>query len=405
MSATLTTVAGILKEVYEGDVRDQVSGSDVTIKRIERSSDGIFETPGGKYVRFPVRKNRNHGISYRAENTQLGAARRQGYADAQETLKYGYGRIRLTGQLIELAKTNQQAFMNGVDGEVDGMKNDLIRDSNRIAVGNRAAFAAHGYTGVICRSTATSTGATITVDSTQNIEVDMYIDFVDNTGTAVSGGTGLTVTSVTNDTTFVVSASVAGVVSGTNIVRNGNWNQEPFGINHLVSASGTIHGINSATAGNEYWRGTVDSTTTTLTESSMISMCDTIRRKSNGSHITAIFMSLGVRRSYFNLLTSLRRYNEVKEWSGGLVGLAFSYEKEVPVVTDIDLQAGQALFLNEKEFTIYRPKPWYWADDDGSMLKYVHDYDAWEALMKQYWQIVCHQRNAQGVMTAITEAA
>ena len=404
MSATMTTVAGILKEVYEGDVRDQVAGSEVTIKRVTKSSEGIFDTAGGKYVVFPVRKNRNHGISYRAENAQLAAARRQGYAQAQESLKYGYGRIRLTGQLIELAKTNAQAFMNAADGEIEGMKTDLIRDSNRIAVGNRAAFAAHGFTGVIARSTAISSGSTITCDSTQNIEVDMFIDFVDNTGAAVSGGTGLTVTSVTNDTTFVVSASVAGVVVGTNIVRSGNWANEPYGLNHLLSASGTIHGINSATAGNEYWRSTVDSTTTTLTEAPMISMCDTIRRKS-GKHITAIFMSLGVRRSYFNLMTSLRRYNEVKEWTGGLVGLAFNYEKEVPVVTDIDLQTGQALFVNEGEITVYRNKEWYWADDDGSMLKYVHDYDAWEALMKQYWQVVTHQRNAHGVMTAVTEAS
>ena len=404
MSATLTTVAGILKEVYEGDVRDQVSGSEVTIKRITKSSEGIFDTPGGKFVVFPVRKNRNHGISYRAENTQLASARRQGYAQAQETLRYGYGRIRLTGQLISLAKTNAQSFMNAADQEISGMKDDLSRDSNRIAVGHRSSFAAHGFTAVITRSTAISSGATLTVDSTQNIEVDMFLDFVDNTGTAVAGGTGRTVLSVTNSTTFVVDASIAGTVVGTNIVRGGNWNNEPFGLNHLVGATGTVHNINSATAGNEYWRSTVDATTTTLTEAPMVSMCDTIRRASN-KHITAIFMSLGVRRSYFNLMTSLRRYNEVKEWTGGLVGLAFNYEKEVPVVTDIDMQAGQALFLNEDEITVYRDKEWSWADDDGSMLKYVHDYDAWEALMRQYWQIAIHQRNAQGVMTTVTEAS
>lgn len=404
MSATLTTVAGILKEVYEGDVRDQVAGSEVTIKRVTKSSEGIFDTPGGKYVVFPVRKNRNHGISYRAENAQLAAARRQGYAQATEQLKYGYGRIRLTGQLIELAKTNAQAFMNAAEGEIDGIKDDLIRDSNRIAVGHRASFAAHGYTGVITEVTATTASTTINVSSTQNIEVDMVLDIVDDTGVAVSGGSGVVVTAVTSDTAFTVSASVAGTTSGNNIVRTGNWNNEPYGLNHLLSASGTIHGINSATAGNEYWRSTVDSTTTTLTEAPMISMCDTIRRKS-GKHITAIFMSLGVRRSYFNLMTSLRRYNEVKEWTGGLVGLAFNYEKEVPVVTDIDLQASQALFVNEKEISVYRNREWYWADDDGSMLKYVHDYDAWEALMKQYWQVVVHQRNCHGVMTTVTEAS
>lgn len=403
MSTTLATVAGILKEVYEGDVRDQTQSSAVTLKRITKSSDGIFDTPGGKYVVFPVRKNRNHGISYRAENTQLAAARRQGYAQATETLRYGYGRIRLTGQVMELAKTNAQAFMSAVDGEVENLKLDLTRDSNRIAVGNRVAFAATGATGIITRSSAISSGATITVTDTSQIEVDMFIDFVDNSGVAVSGGTGKTVLSVTNSTTFVVDASVAGVIVGTNIVRSGNYNQEPYGILNLIGNTGTVHGINSATAGNEYWRSEVDSTTTTLTEASMITRCDAVR-KATGKYVSAVFSSLGCRRSYFNLLTSMRRYNEPKEFAGGLIGLAFNYEKEIPVVTDIDFPLNTMAYLVESEITVYRNKEWYWADDDGSMLKYVHDYDAWEALMKQYWQIVVHQRNAFSLQTNITES-
>ncbi len=402
MSATLTTVNGILKEVYEGDVREQLNNETTILKRITRSSEGIFETPGGKYCVFPVHRQRNHGISYRAENAQLAAAQRQGYSQAQESLKYGYGRIRLTGQVMELAKTNAQSFMNAVDGEVEGMKTDLTRDQNRIAVGHRASFASHGFTGVITEVTSTTSGSTINVSSTQNIEVGMLLDIVDDTGAAVSGGTGVTVAGITSATAFTTTASVAGTTSGNNVVRSGNWNQEPYGITHLIGATGTLHNINSATAGNEYWRSTVDSTTTTLTEGSMITMCDNIRRAS-GQHITAIFMSLGVRRAYFNLMTSLRRYNEPKEFTGGLVGLAFNYEKEVPVVTDLDLQTGQAVYVNEKEITVYRNKDWYWADDDGSMLKYVHDYDAWEALMKCYWQMTNHRRNAHGIQTAISE--
>jgi predicted small metal-binding protein len=38
------------------------------------------------------------------------------------------------------------------------------------------------------------------------------------------------------------------------------------------------------------------------------------------------------------------------------------------------------------------------------MFKWVSGYDAWEAMIKQYWQVVTHQRNAHGLMTNITEA-
>jgi hypothetical protein len=100
----------------------------------------------------------------------------------------------------------------------------------------------------------------------------------------------------------------------------------------------------------------------------------------------------------------LRRYNEPKEFSGGLIGLAFNYEKEIPVVSDVDCPPNHIVFITESEIKEYRTKPWYFDDTDGNVMKYVIDFDQWEALMKQYWQLVTHQRNAHGKMTNVTEA-
>ena len=104
-------------------------------------------------------------------------------------------------------------------------------------------------------------------------------------------------------------------------------------------------------------------------------------------------------------MTSLRRYNEPKKFEGGLTGLSFMYgEKDIPVVADPDTPAKHMFFVNEKELKIWRDKAWYWEDRDGSVLKWVTDYDAFEGLMKQYWQIGTHQRNAHGKLTNITES-
>lgn len=404
MSATLTTVNGILKEVYEGQINDQLANEQTLLKRVVKSSEGTFENAGGKYVVFPVRTKRNHGISYRDENSQLAAAGRQGYAATQETLKYGYGRVRLTGQVMELARTNPQAFAVAADQEMNGLKEDLGRDSNRIAWGHNDENTITA-TGLLSRCTAIGAATTtITAPVTSVIEVGMVIDITDNAGTPIASGTGVTVTSaVVGASSFVISAAVTTAV-GNNIVRTGNFNKEPHGILGLVDSSGTMHNINSATAGNEYWRSIEDTTTTTLNEAAMISNCDAVRR-AGGKKISAIFCSLGVRRSYFNLMTGLRRYNEVKEFTGGLVGLAFNYGKEIPVVEDLDCPTGTMVGITESEIKVYKNKDWYWADDDGSVMKYVHDYDAWEALMKCYWQLVTHQRNAHWKMTAVTEAS
>ena len=135
----------------------------------------------------------------------------------------------------------------------------------------------------------------------------------------------------------------------------------------------------------------------------MITAMDEVRRR-GGSRPTAVFCSLGVRRAYFNLMTSLRRYNEPTKFEGGLVGLSFMYGPEnLPIVEDPDCPAKQMFFINEKEIKIWRDKDWHWEDKDGNVLKWVTNYDAYEALMKQYWQIGTHQRNAHGKLTNITE--
>lgn len=410
MTATLTTAAGLLKEVYEGDVNEQLNNDTNVAKRIEKTSEDVFENAGGKYCVFPLHIRRNTGISYRGEMARIAKPGRQGWQQATESLKYGYGRVLLSGQAIELAETNAQSFASVLDKEVSGMKTDLKVDVNRIYVGNPGQLTAGG-TGVLARATANSTGATITVDSTHQLEAGMAINVVNNSGVAVSGGnaTDLVIVAVTSATQFTVSASVAGTVIGNNIVRgddnNGNnFGQEPFGINWLVSSTGTVHGVNSATPGNEYWQSYIDSSTTTLSEEAMIATTDNIQKRS-GKYPTAIFTTHGVRRSYFTLMKSLRRYNEPKEWPGGLIGLSFQTgESEIPLVVDRFIQAKAAFFLNEPEFRIYRTKPWYWDDKSGDMWKWVPDYDAHQAMIKQYWQMVTHQRNAHGVMTNITES-
>lgn len=399
MSATLTTVNAILKEIYEGNVNDQLNNERITMKRIERTAEGTgSDAVGGKYVTFPVRISRNAGISYRAENTQLAAAGRQGLKAAQESLKYGYGRVRLTGQLIALAESDRQSFTSAMDLEMDGLKDDISKDENRIIYGHLDASVASG---IKAKASAGSTGTTVTVDNTDYLEEGMVIDIV-NAGTPVAGGTALTVSAVLTSTTFTVTGGPPTVVTGNYVTRTGDYNQEPNGLNKIIDDTGAVHGLDPATTSK--WKCYEDSTTTTLTELAMIKVMDETR-KAGGKIPSAIFSSLGCRRAYWNLMTSLRRYNEPKQFDGGLTGLSFMYgEKDLPVVADPDTTAKTMFFLTESEIKIWRDKNWYWEDRAGSVLQWVTDYDAFEALMKQYWQVGTHQRNAHGKMSNITES-
>src|SRR5436190_16869847 len=114
MPATLTTVSAILKEVYEDDIREQLDNGAVALRRIEKSSEGVESQVGGKYVTFPIKTRRNQGIGARNEMELLPVAGQQGYAAARVGLKYLYGLVRLSGQTIELADSNYQAFASAL---------------------------------------------------------------------------------------------------------------------------------------------------------------------------------------------------------------------------------------------------------------------------------------------------
>lgn len=400
MAATLTTVSALLKEMYEGDVNTQFNEELVTLKRIEQTADGVEDNIGGQHVVFPIRTTRNTGISYRAEGAQLAAAGRQGYARALENLQYGYGRFKISGPAMELAETKPQTFMSALDGEMEGLRSDLNKDANRIAWGH--ADSATKATGIIAKISLYTGGTpSVTVDQPRNVEVGMIVDVIDGTAETVRGT--VTVLDVDYDTGIVtISATVGGTAPDDYLCRTGNYGEEPYGIQSLVGNTGTVHGIDSGAAGNGYWQSTVDSTTTTLTEQAMITLCDKIRQ-AGGNKPTAIFCSLGVRRAYYNIMTSLRRYTDTKHFEGGLVGLSFNHGKEIPLVDDPDAPPSTAAFLDEKEIKVFAKKDWYFEDKDGAVLKWVDDYDEFQGLMKKYWQVGTHKRNAHGLMNNITE--
>jgi hypothetical protein len=410
----MTTVNSLLKEVYYGKINDQLNDEVVADSRMERTSDGVVDTVGGKYVTFPLRVSRNAGISYRAENTQIADPGQQGYASVQVPLKNGYARFRFTGQVMELAESNPQAFASSMTEEMDRLKDDISKDSNRITYGDPAA------NGALCYIADTATSATHIVNDTRNLQVGEVVDVLVNTTGAATGGiastqaTPVTIVSV-NDTTksVVFSASFGPTVAAPTaafhaVYRAGNRNLEPSGLLQVLSTTLPLHGLDPAT--QPIWQanvinGTTPGTPQALTELNMITGCDLARKKAGSSgKISVIFCSLGVRRSYFSLLVGARRYNDPKTYEGGFVGLAFNYGKDIPVVEDVDAPPNKMLMITESMIKKFRKKPWAYVDADGDILKWVRDFDAWEGMMRCYWEYGTKQRNAHTLYNDITES-
>ncbi len=396
MGATLTTATNILKEIYEPRIREQLQNYLKTSKRIEQTSEGVTSEVGGKYVVFPIHTKRNHGIGARLEMEQLPTAQNQGYARAQVGLAYEYGSIRLSGQSMELAKSNFQAFASVLDEEVNGVQRDLAKDFNRQIYGTSV--------GALMTSSGAYAANTISTTNTQYMEVGMVVDVYDSTG-VTNRATARNVTAVTKNTSIVVDgAAIATGASGDIVVRTGNLNREIIGLSQIVSTTGVLFNVDPAV--EPLWKS-VDNNNAgvnrALSESLMIKMVDDVY--TNGGNTTAIFTTLGVRRSYFNLLVQQRQYTNTKDFEGGFKGLAFTTDNgDIPVISDVDCQPNRMYFINEKELKIYREGDWSFMDRDGSKWQRVIGFDAYDATLYKYCQLGTHRRNSHGIIKDITES-
>lgn len=397
MGATLATISAVTKEIYGPRIVDQLESETVLTKRIEKTSRGTVSEAGGKYVTFPIKVRRNQGLSYRNELEQLGAAGQQGYQSLRVPLRYGYGRVHLSGQSIELAKENYQAFASTITEEMDGLRDDIQKDTNRILWGNGLGVLATIDTNGVGSVNTVSVGTN--VDALHFIDLDMQIDILsaDGATTRASNRKVTVLNEAAGDFTFD-GAAVAGVLATDIIVRTGNYGREAQGLTSLVKSSGTLFNLSATT--EPKWKSYEDNTGGALSESKMLAVCDRLR--TNGGRPSVIMTDLGTRRAYFNLLSTQRRFTGTKTFEGGFSGLTFSYDEDIPVVTDVDAPIGKMWFLREEDFTIYRRNPWKFDDMDGGVWKWVQGYDAYEAMMKQYWEFAISRRNTQAVMTGIT---
>src|SRR6266498_1400971 len=383
-TTTLATVDALLKEVYEPRLRDQLQSDTITLSRIESTSEGVTSEVGGKYVVFPIRTQRNHGIGARAENTVLPVAQSQQYAAARVSLTYLYGAVELTGQTMELADKNFQAFTSAMEQEMTGLRQTLAKDMNRQTYGTAAGILA----------TANGAGSTTTFVCTdaqaQYLEVGMVLDIFDTSAAGLMANAPFTITTLVsaggNTTVTFTPAAGAATATGDTLHRFGSRNLETIGFKDIINTGNTLYNINPATVA--LWQSV---------------------NNNNGGKTTVIFTTMGVRRAYAALLQQQRRYTNTVEFKGGFKGLAFTTDAgDIPLVADWDCQANRLYYVNEGEIKQYQEGDWSFMDRDGSKwqrkITSAGNFDAYQATMYKYCQLGTHRRNSHALLDDIQEA-
>ena len=409
MTVSLSDLTAILKEVYEGKLREQLNNDVIALRRIERSAAGISSNVGGKYVTFPIHYGRNAGIGARREYEDLPAAGKQFTAAAQVGLKYFYGSIALTGQTRQLAESNTQAFVAALDLETNGLKTDLAKDQNRQIYGNSQ--------GMLAATSTAVTGTTAVITSGfANVGIGTVVDVYTAANLAAAGApiaSGVTVTAVNQTTQTITLGTSVALVANSVFVRAGSANREWTGLGAIVQASGTLYNVDPNVV--DSWRAVVDTNASNrnLTEGMLITNVDKVRI--NGGQTSLILTTLGVRRAYFNLLQQQRSFvntsQDNKSFEGGFKGLAFTTDAgEIPIIADPDAPLNTVWGLSEDHLKVYREADWSFMTEDGGMWVRIPGTaagtwkDAYSATMFQYSEIGSDRRNVHFLMDHITEA-
>jgi hypothetical protein len=398
-SASLTTIADILKIDYGPAIQEQLNNQNNILNRLTKDFDS-YDHKGGAFT-YPIHTGRNEGIGSRGDGGALPTAGSQAHKNAAWPDKYSYGVIKITRQAMKASQSDTKAFAKGLQVEMKGLLTDLKNDQNRMMFNDGLGTLA---------TCASASSTNVTVDSTANLRVGQAIDIVvASTGATSHGVLASTVASITSSTVFVVgdALSNASGIDGTFAVFSASGRgYEPYGLAAIVATTDTVTSglAGLAVASYPVWKSTLTNHNAAITELAMQKMVDDIEMAGNGKP-NAIYTSVGVRRAYTDLLTSQRMFVNETTLAGGAKSIAFvAGSGTLPIITDKHCPTGVMWFVDESNLVHFIMQDWAWADEDGDMLKWVSGYDAFTAYMAKYSNIGTYARNAHGKLYGITEA-
>lgn len=317
----------------------------------------------------PVHTDRNHGRNSIADGGTLAIAGRQQWADAIIAHRYHNYGMEITDLAIEATrKGDEGSFVRLLEAESKGLAQDMKKDMNRQAFGTGD--------GMLSAVSSNSTSTTVNVSSVQYIKVNDRVDvLVQATGATTNGVVGAVVTARdASAKTITIDTALAGTAGTTyGVYISGSYGNEMDGLRNMASASRTLHSINSATAGNEYWNGQVvdsgssDSATSIGGEDLFVQAADLVGATGNGE-VDAFLTSRGVRRRLANQFASQKRFTDANATKIEAGYSAIMVNGEMPVIVDDDCPKGRAFGFSKDALKWFEvSKPGFVEQQDGGI--------------------------------------
>lgn len=417
MAQGLTNYDAMLKEDYRPVIISTINNRSNLRKLFKKAAQ--FEA-GGRRVVYPIHYGRNVGVGAVSENNTLPSAGNQSQVEKRVTFKRWYGRIQLSGPVMEDSRKDKFAFAKAVTHEMNGLTKDVSRFENRALFGTGI--------GILCRVSGSNGANTVInikdpggvsggVGAGRYLQPNDVVAVVRNATPANATDADIlivrTVSSVSDDGSQVTFSATTGQTlndndmivlapAGASVTTQSSVNKEPEGI---------LAGIDDGSFVNSYQN--INRTTIPQYKSGVISLNgdisfdvlqqleDLVAEKSDEG-LQVLLSHQSVRREYLAKMYEMKRFtNEGGKaadagWAGGATGENNPKWNGHEWIADRMCPYGTIFGIN-KEFLVWYPViEGDWADVDGTILMRVDDVDAYEARFRVFGNFTVDRPDACG---------
>lgn len=378
-----TTLAGILKNVYDKSIIDNLNQESWAWDKLPNRSP---DKPVGNGFYFPIKFASNQAVGPQNPGEALRSAQSFNVQQATVTPKVYTGTIELELLTKAITEGDNGAFVAAWDALQDDVVKALKKRMN-------IDFFGRGTGRLTLVNGAVSASTSVTLDTAQPIQINQLLDFYDSTDTTRQAA-NVSVSNV-NLLTRVITLSAAITCDDNAVVYGaGEKDSAPSdgkgmgGLERMVdttSVSATYFNVSASTY--------IGHQATVLNASSASISNDLLQRLYNQRQIRAgkdasrdlLLMShVQQMRKYLDLVTPQKRFSKLVldsgfttlEWNGH----PFIFE-------DVDCQEDTVYMLDPNDLHKWIIRDLGFDDTDGSVIKHLDGYDKILAYVKWYGQV------------------
>lgn len=396
-SASLSSLAGLLKRIQEGEVADMQNLEALSFDEFSKS--GKKYNAGGKGFFGAINDYGNESVGALNETEQFRTIDSENYQQYTVVPKIMNGPIEITGLAVEASDDDVESFAEGLLKEIQGAKKRLRKDMNRQFFGSGV-----GTLGTP-NAAVTSTLTSFTVSSAQYFRKNMVIDAQSQGVNNSVSHNRITAVDKVNNIIYLTSALGVSLLTTDQIYKENirvsasSDGKEMMGLDGIVDDSTLLQTFEGLDASTIYeWRAVrINASSANLTSDLLQRLEDDVAVLGGEDPDTLISHKIQ-RRKYLDLVVPEKRFNDLS-MDAGFSKLKFNGKE---FWLDVDCQNNQVFAIKRSRIYKFEVAPMAMGglDDSGTWLR-ASNFDKFQAYWRQYINMGTDKRNAHGKIVSL----